>query len=175
MVLSSYQSFKSQDSLGMPFPSPSGGCGTTGGMMMMHRTTSTSSSFSSAGPSSLNLSALTLSETHHHHPSSESQLSSFGNHQHHAHHHHHHNAQGVVGAVGGAGGASSSVVGGGLKRGWGSAQTRQASTSLSTMAEDGAGDGQWSRPVMEQQGGEKDGWGYFVDALDDEDEDALMW
>lgn len=141
MVLQPYQSLKemgSQDSLSIH-----------SGTMM--RRTSNAGSMTSAGPSCLNLSALTLSEkaTSHH---SSSHLSSFAQ-----------NSHQVT-----------------LRRGWGSAETRRASTSLSTMA----GQAQEysrqvpARPLVDTNSAaatEKDGWGYFVDVPEEDNDDALMW
>ena len=105
-----------------------------------------STSISVVSASSLNLSSLTLGDTH----QSGSQLSTYcsqGNHQQ-----------------------------AGMKRGWGSIETRRASTSLNTMAgptQEHLGDKR-SRPTAEDSNG-KDGWGYFVDTAQDDDEDVLMW
>lgn len=69
-----------------------------------------------------------------------------------------------------------------LSRGWGSAETRSASTSLSTMVghtQEYLSQQQVPavRPVVDTRiVSEKDGWGFFVDVVgDEEDEDALMW
>ena len=109
------------------------------------------SNASSVTASNLNLSSLTLSDSNQ--VGSHSHLSSYNS-------------------------VNSSSQGATLKRGWGSTETRSASTSLSTMA--GASDdhfnGRLARPVaVENQPGDKDGWGYFVDVAEDDDEDVLMW
>lgn len=113
---------------------------------------STESTMRRSGPNSvsnLNLSSLTLSDGNR----SGSHLSSYNNN------------------------SSVNVQNSGLSRGWGSTETRRASTSLSSMA--GTADSNYSaqqpRSKAENQVGEKDCWGYFVDVAEDEDEDVLMW
>lgn len=125
--------------------------GVVSGAQMMRRAGSCS-----AGPSCLNLSSLTLSEGH----PSGSQLSSFNKSSTDAH------------------STSQTSM---TKRGWGSIETRRASTSLSTMAEstDHTNSNSWAHSLNHgnpSSNNDKDAWGYFVDvAGEDEDEDALMW
>ena len=117
----------------------------------MMRRAGNASSMVSAGPSCLNLSTLTLSDNPTSHHSG-THLSSLAQNGHQAT----------------------------LARGWGSTETRRASTCLSAMA----GKAQEysrapdSRPTVDTNAApEKDGWGwgYFVDVAEDDDEDVLMW
>lgn len=123
------------------------------GTAMMRSRASNACSMASGGPSCLNLSTLTLSDnisttTSH---QSGTQLSSF--------------AQNGNQAT--------------LRRGWGSAETRRASTSLSSMAgkaQEYSSVVPSRRPIVDTNAApEKDGWGYFVDVAEDDDEDVLMW
>jgi hypothetical protein len=135
MVLPTYQSLKSSQE-SMPLTSSA----------VVMRRASTSSSVPS-GPSCLNLSALTLSDSH----QSATRLNSFN--------------------------STNQAT---LKRGWGSAETRRASTSLCTMTGQVQVHQRYpaiqGRPVTDatNTSSEKDGWGYFVDVAE-EDEEALMW
>lgn len=110
------------------------------------RMTSNASSIATS-PSSLNLSALTLSDAH------QSAIHLGSN-----------NQRGQQAT---------------LRRGWGSTETRRASTSLCTMASQtqeyqrqapGHPPADTSTPAHE-----KDGWGYFVDVGENDEEEALMW
>ncbi|CAB9527001.1 expressed unknown protein [Seminavis robusta] len=128
-----------------------------GSPSMMRRVSTCSSSGSTGGVSCLNLSSLNLSESH----QSGARLSSYSS-------------------------SSMAQSGSMMRRGWGSTETRRASTSLSTMAgtaEDNSGNG-WTAGAacvvpntnaVPTNNNDKDGWGYFVDVAGDEDEDALMW
>ena len=126
-----------------------------------------------SGPSSLNLSSLTLSDSH----QSGSQLSSFIDH-------------GSLGnRISNGEPCSTSQTSMMMARGWGSIETRRASTSLSTMAgSDGTIGTCWDAPSTSNNNPSsqnnnnnssndiKDEWGYFVDvAGEDTDEDVLMW
>jgi hypothetical protein len=110
-----------------------------------------------AGPSCLNLSSLTLSEGH----QSGSQLSSFAKSSTEAH------------------STSQTSM---MKRGWGSIETRRASTSLSTMAgsSEHTNRNNWADAMNianpSSSNNDKDAWGFFVDvAAEGEEEDALKW